>query len=714
LYGRFDSASWKAKKNSILILSIAILLLATFPLPCVKAQSSSLFSDGFESGNFNAWTRTNTYLGTVSVSTAVAHNGIRSAKGVVSSNGGWAVVYKDISSTTTVYWQGYIYVSSQRIQSGSIAKFMELLNVWYPVARLGVQNSGGTLHWALSYGDGAGTEQFRTSTDTVSLGTWYNVQLAAYANGGAGWTQLWINGVAKLQALNVNTGSQINRIDVGAADAISTAYIDTVNATTGPAPNPTPTPSPSPTPTATPSPTPTPIPTPSPTPTVSPTPTPKATPTPTPTETPSPIPNATPNPSPSPTPTPSPTPPPVYKETNITKAIQSCWTANDGTLYAGSYQTLYKSINQGINWQPLITFNGSSTTLESVFVNKLNYVFASPDTTATASSSGLWRSINSGQTWSKVLPLSSACSILSMDEDSNSNLYAGIYTGVTSSGSVVGNASICKSVDGGAHWTTVYYNDSARHVHCVTVDKSNNYVYAALGDVRVNDVLWHAAVIRSTDGGGNWKQILSLPQMLSIEAVDITNSTGQLVPAARILSTDYDNGQIYRTTDDSNFNLVLDTGARSYGYWIRTNSLNGNIYASFAAGENPTSWVAGIWVSTNNGVTWSVYKSFSTHTAYCGSGSASNFFEGNLYYSVIMDSGWQIGTRIYPSYSMSSQTQNLLTAAFDLLPNIGILQWVTGNSGVMLLAAFTGIALIISNRKKTINLLVVAYKNHAD
>jgi hypothetical protein len=90
-----------------------------------------------------------------------------------------------------------------------------------------------------------------------------------------------------------------------------------------------------------------------------------------------------------------------------------------------------------------------------VYVNKLNYIFTSPTSNATSDELGLWRSI-----------------------------------------------------DGGAHWVTVYYDSNARHIHCITVDPANNYVYASIGDVRAphfNGVAWvnwnTDYVIRSTDDG---------------------------------------------------------------------------------------------------------------------------------------------------------------------------------------------------------------------
>ena len=250
-----------------------------------------------------------------------------------------------------------------------------------------------------------------------------------------------------------------------------------------------------------------------------------------------------------------------------------------------------------------------------------------------------------------------------MTEDSNGNLFVGIYT----TGSYTANASVYKSLNGGATWSSVYYDSNGRHIHCVSVDLANNYVYASVGDVRVwsgiPGVSWTTDyVLRSTVDGNNgtWTKILQgtattgNPQILAINVVDTTAANGTLIPLARLFGTDYDNGQIYRTTDDSVFTRVLDTGAQSYVFWIRRNDLNGNIYASVAGGDNPTVWVAGIWVSTNNGVSWTQYKSLPIHHPYLGSVVASNFLQGTIYWAVQLDSGWQNGTRFYPDYSGSS------------------------------------------------------------
>jgi hypothetical protein len=247
-----------------------------------------------------------------------------------------------------------------------------------------------------------------------------------------------------------------------------------------------------------------------------------------------------------------------------------------------------------------------------------------------------------------------------MAEDSSGNLFAGVYT----AGSSESNARIYRSTDGGATWVSVYYNSSARHIHCIAVDGTDNYVYASVGDELGP---WNINyIIRSTDGGNTWTQILSgMPQIIAIECV----------PGARLFAADAaTDGDIYRTTNDVSFTSVLDTGVQSYGYWMRTNDFNGNIYASFVGGESPTTWVAGIWMSTNNGLSWTLYKTFNIHNAYFGSCAASNFFQGTMYYDLELDRGWQNGIKIYPG----TLYNNIDTVPADSLSQLSssIAQWV--------------------------------------
>ncbi|MDR0372393.1 MAG: hypothetical protein LBI79_02345, partial [Nitrososphaerota archaeon] len=591
------------------------------PTP-IPSPNVSLFEDSFESGAFTSWTHTGGEGNhTQTVETANPHHGSHNAKFTADTNSeGW--IKKSIPSSPVIYLQQHIKLtnlppSDSRLYLGTIQNSNSNNNV-----DLFIENNNGQYYWGVYTSiNGAIYHDREPTPSNPRANIYYCVELCRDATNSR--SRLWVDGTLKVDASRPHSGNA-NGIYIGLtwATASSTIYVDCIKISTSYIPPEMPL---------------------------------QSTPTPAPTTNP-----------PSPTPAPVPTHPAVSREVSITKPIQASWIANDGTLYAGSSNTLYKSPDQGITWQPLLTFSGVGAEINCVFVNQLNYVFVSPSGT---NSLGLWRSTDGGQSWSNVLPLSTGCSIWSMTQDSNGNLFAGIYT----TGNTA-NATILKSTDNGAHWTVIYHDTQARHVHCITVDLSTNTIYAAIGDVRVVPG-WYTYVIRAAANGvanASWRKILTLPQMLSIEALYTTDQTGKLMPLARLFATDYDNGQIYRTTDDMNFNLVLDTGTQSYGYWIRTNNLNGDIYASFTGGENPAQWIAGIWISRDGGIHWSPYKNFPIHNPYYGSIGASNFWEGTMYYSLRLDSGWQNGIKIYPDYGTANQSTILSRA--DISPlELGLL-----------------------------------------
>ncbi len=320
-----------------------------------------------------------------------------------------------------------------------------------------------------------------------------------------------------------------------------------------------------------------------------------------------------------------------YSESAVNLPIESVWTAKDGTVYASSNQALYKCSDYGATWQELRNFSAG---LNMVYVDHSGNVYVSTDQQATPEINGLWRSHDNGSTWSRVLEMEPSNSIWGIDENNHGVLFAGIYT----EGYTATNASVLRSIDNGVSWSRVYYNATARHVHDVAVDKTTGYIYASVGDKLLP---WNIAyVIRSTDNGATWNQIYATgPQILAIEAVS----------GARLFATDDPtNGAIYRTTDDVQYTEVLNTGEHTYGFWMRTNYLNGRIYASFISGEGTHTGVTKIYTSDDEGATWQIYRTFTDSEPYCGSPLASNFVGGIMYYSVRLNSSWQNGVRVAP------------------------------------------------------------------
>jgi hypothetical protein len=564
------------------------------------------FSDGFESGDFGKWTQTGGTGGhNETVSTEHPMSDFYSAKFLVTTQDG----------------SSYALASDLAVTDGLIANYTVNFNllppVWPAEIALGglfasngevcqvvLRNTGGAVSWGLY----DGSYHFESVPSCPSANTDYHLSLFLdKQNSGC---ILYVNGAEKLITATSWTQSAYT-LNIGANAYMPVAsgltlYVDDVFVAEKSAAPPEPEPTPTSTPTATPSPIPTP----------------------------NPLPNGT-----------------VYTlnmgmtasvgfgvyhESVLSRPIQACWIANDGTLYAGSSQILYKSLDGGGTWKPLLSFNGSiGFEITCVYVSRNHYLYVAPNAGAYPNELGLWRSIDDGQSWQHVLALPSECTIWGLDEDSNGNLFAGVYT----IGTVTSNARIYRSQDNGTTWVSVYFDPSARHVHDIAVDKSTNYIYVSVGDLLGP---WNTCYItRSTDGGGNWTKILGgIPQIVAIAAV----------PGARIFGTDDPtNGAIYVSGDDVNYYKVLDTGSQSYGFWIRRDSLNGNIFASFVGGE-VSNRNAGIYISEDNGATWTLYKSFDIHAGYLGSPYGSNFVNGTMYYSVLLDGGPQNGTRIYTSY----------------------------------------------------------------
>jgi hypothetical protein len=564
------------------------------PTPTPTPNPGNLFSDGFESGSFSSWTAA---TGTSTVENAHPYDGTYDAK--FTADAGDSVSYKTIQSSSTVYFGQYIELGNLPT-SGNYLCLGSIKSDGPNGVDAFVHNVNGQYYWGIvSIVNGVYYWDQQSTASNPQVGVYYFVETYRVAGGQSG---LWINGASLVNVARANSGSS-NTIYSGLswAGSSATIYVDDVVASVSYIQPILPGPSPTPSPTATPTPTPTSKPT------------------------------ATPSPTPTPTPT------PIYKEATITKPIQASGIASDGTLYAGSFNTVYKSVDQGQNWQSLLTFSVSNVELDCVYVSSNNYVFASPNASATTSDLGIWRTINGGQSWTHVLALPAGCNIQSMAEDSNGYLFAGVYT----MGNVM-NARIYKSTNNGATWDTVYYNSAGRHIHGVTVDKSNNYVYATIGDHGISS--WYGVVRSTSDGNNNtWSQILNgltntaqIDSIISISGARLFGSDDSVI------------GQIFRTTDDTSYTRVYNTGLLCYGFWFRQNSLNGYVYASFVSNEVSTT--AGIYVSADTGVTWTVYKTFSVPTGgYMCSALASNFVSGIMYYSVRLSGSYQNGIKIYPS-----------------------------------------------------------------
>jgi outer membrane protein assembly factor BamB len=170
--------------------------------------TTTIFSDGFESGNFSAWTGTSVSSGeTATVVSTLKHDGKYSAKFTSNGSGGTenSYCYKTIVSSSAVYARAYFYVSQSGIVNNTASfDLIKLSGTSGDVAYAGWTKTGGAVKWSLMIRNGT-TWATAYSTSTPSLNIWYCVELHWKESGTAGLGELFVNGARVCSITGRNT-----------------------------------------------------------------------------------------------------------------------------------------------------------------------------------------------------------------------------------------------------------------------------------------------------------------------------------------------------------------------------------------------------------------------------------------------------------------------------------------------------------------------------
>ncbi|NPA37467.1 MAG: T9SS type A sorting domain-containing protein [Chlorobi bacterium] len=209
-----------------------------------------------------------------------------------------------------------------------------------------------------------------------------------------------------------------------------------------------------------------------------------------------------------------------------------------------------KSVN-AIEWQHRGPFNvGGRTRALAVDINNPNIILAG------GVSGGMWRSTDTGSSWTKVTApedLHSVTAIAQDPRDGNTNIWyyvTGELSGNSASetGAAYRGNGVYKSTDNGLTWSALEstvtddpttFNKIFQYSWNVKVSPSNGYVFVAT----------YGAIYRSTDGGTNWSYVL-----LSYNGnnysyyTDIEVSPSGVLYAA--LSSDGDKHGFFKSTDN--------------------------------------------------------------------------------------------------------------------------------------------------------------------
>lgn len=148
--------------------------------------ATEIFNNGFESGDFTAWTGTG---GSIDVVATPTHHGSYSAR----ANADGEICYKTFTNSVGIYVRCYVRFSALTITSSQYSGFFGVTD-----------GSSGT--YIRAYHDGANVVfqlrdewgNSRTTDAVISLDTWYCVEVFFDVAGSGKAFKLWIDGVLKI------------------------------------------------------------------------------------------------------------------------------------------------------------------------------------------------------------------------------------------------------------------------------------------------------------------------------------------------------------------------------------------------------------------------------------------------------------------------------------------------------------------------------------
>jgi len=180
-----DSFSWSETTKTLSVDIPAKFLIDPY-----------VFEDGFESGNFSAWTGNSVSGFTQAVSTDYAHHGTRSLK-AVGGNGAseYHELYKTITAATAYYIRGYIYFETLPTNNVTAWVGPTFLNsADLNIAGAGIRKQATDYNWCAINGAPASNVAYHANISTINPDTWYCLEIYSEVHATAGVLKLWVDG----------------------------------------------------------------------------------------------------------------------------------------------------------------------------------------------------------------------------------------------------------------------------------------------------------------------------------------------------------------------------------------------------------------------------------------------------------------------------------------------------------------------------------------
>jgi len=196
--------SIRAQRALAATLAAGAALVVSLTVGARPALADTVFSDGFESGDFSAWTQVQTGGdGKAVVQSAIVRTGAAAAQlSETSNSGSKAYVRKTFAATQLdLTASGDFQVVQQGASGGNVPFFRFLDPSSARVVSLYRQNgSTGTI--GLTY---AGS--YHSTTGRLALGTWANLSLHTIINGTASTVEVQLNGTLVYQSTSASLGT---------------------------------------------------------------------------------------------------------------------------------------------------------------------------------------------------------------------------------------------------------------------------------------------------------------------------------------------------------------------------------------------------------------------------------------------------------------------------------------------------------------------------
>jgi hypothetical protein len=222
---------WTIRYNHIYAGSLAYISSPRSEIYGNTYEAPISFSDGFETGNFNAWTSTVISSGeTTSINVNVRREGSYSASFRSDGDGGYEKAYLQKSLSTLrneLSARGYIYVSQSGIASDEDrCYFIVFRTGGTGLAFAGWRMINGVVRWNLLIRNSQGWSS-AYSAASPALSRWYNVELHWTRDSANGSAQLYVDGqmVCALSGKNTAFFGDINSVQFGIAEAVNCSSI---------------------------------------------------------------------------------------------------------------------------------------------------------------------------------------------------------------------------------------------------------------------------------------------------------------------------------------------------------------------------------------------------------------------------------------------------------------------------------------------------------